>query len=193
MNKLEHLEDVVGLFQLKRVVRFGVIHKLYSTISHRGAINFQNHGEVVRSKQIQIRFGADNQQYFLAVFSRTGHELSFISGRRHCRTICSCDVSGYRRGVIQVPDRRVHSYLQGAQVFSEERRTGCQNFWYLKPHAGETTFFRINRFGSNDVLNLVHGLPTVDSVLNPKFFTRATLVSHLLRHTLDIHQVNPIE
>ena len=43
-----------------------------------------------------------------------------------------------------------------------------------------------------DVSDIAYILPAVKSILIPAFFSRATLVFCLLRHTLDLHLINPI-
>ena len=47
-------------------------------------------------------------------------------------------------------------------------------------------------FFHSDVSDMAHVLPAVESVLNPRFFTRATLIFRLLHHTLDIYLISPI-
>ena len=48
-------------------------------------------------------------------------------------------------------------------------------------------------FSMSDVADIIHGFPTPEQVLEPKYFRRVTLPFRLLRRCLDLHLVNPID
>ena len=51
----------------------------------------------------------------------------------------------------------------------------------------ETPNSKAVEFEMNDVLDMIHGLPPVETVLEPEFFSRPTLHFRLFRRCLDLH------
>ena len=49
------------------------------------------------------------------------------------------------------------------------------------------------RFSMSDVADIIHGFPTPEQLLEPKYFRRVTLPFRLLHRCLDLHLVNPID
>ena len=56
----------------------------------------------------------------------------------------------------------------------------------------EPTLLEGTDFVHADVSDMAHILPAVNSILIHSFFSRGTLVFRMLRHTLDLHLINPI-
>ena len=50
-----------------------------------------------------------------------------------------------------------------------------------------------SEYSMDDTLDIIHGLPPVEQVKKPKFFTRKTHPFRLLRRSLELHLVNPIK
>ncbi len=54
------------------------------------------------------------------------------------------------------------------------------------------TMLNSNDLLMGDVLDIIHSLPFVESLLHPEFFNHPTLPFRLLRRTLGIQMVNPV-